>query len=613
MELCDSNSVYLQVTPDRRNGPKIFAVVWHGSSSASKHDLVGSAAIAQNGLDLLFDFLGANVNMEQPGTELTKVPLAIFDQDPDGTLDVSEEMEEIRELFYDLIKNKFPSGVTVEHLEKVYKENYEQNKTGPVLPSDWLDHIRVADEFEVVNRGPIIMVYTRQRNAPSIRIGSEHSLKISKNLMFSENRVLRIRLTDKELAQQMKTVSDLEPLKCPSVQNVVIVHCVNTSNVVVVHLASKQNILSELQGLLQNYYEEKALGELVPEPEVGGVYAIKNEDSLWCRGLLQNVKEDSANCLLVDFGKKLVVKKSDLRRMRADFVLPRKYPICAIDTHVGNDEDYQLCIKSMQGDSNIVQLRFVAFNGVNRMYSVQWIGLPSNKGSTVATNNQVPPTPSISNAQKLSAPEEKVVLSPMDLSEMPKSKFSVHILAVLDAENISFRQCSLDPIPDYISSAVQRDSLGQSSPPSDEDLIGGNFFTVYLNSRWERVLLLGKSSIDENCFRVYAVDLGIFSVAKKHLFRYILLPKGLRKIMMAKCQIHGIKPADGSDVWSRDCQKVLSDVLFDAKNVEVDPIKGWSTYTDATLPSVPFASAVIYADGVNIAEMLVKRGLAALV
>lgn len=85
----------------------------------------------------------------------------------------------------------------------------------------------------------------------------------------------------------MKTVSDLEPLKCPSVQNVVIVHCVNTSNVVVVHLASKQNILSELQGLLQNYYEEKALGELVPEPEVGGVYAIKNEDSLWCRGLLQ--------------------------------------------------------------------------------------------------------------------------------------------------------------------------------------------------------------------------------------------------------------------------------------------------------------------------------------
>lgn len=42
--------------------------------------------------------------------------------------------------------------------------------------------------------------------------------------------------------------------------------------------------------------------------------------------------------------------------MRADFVLPRKYPICAIDTHVGNDEDYQLCIKSMQGDSNIVQV-----------------------------------------------------------------------------------------------------------------------------------------------------------------------------------------------------------------------------------------------------------------
>ena len=41
------------------------------------------------------------------------------------------------------------------------------------------------------------------------------------------------------------------------------------------------------------------------------------------------------------------------------------------------------------------------------------------------------------------APEEKVELIPMDFSEMPRSKFSVHILAVLDAGNISFRPCSL--------------------------------------------------------------------------------------------------------------------------------------------------------------------------
>lgn len=560
--------------------------------------------------------LGANVEMDQPATELTKVPLAIFDQDADGMLDVSEEMEEIRELFYDLIKSKFPTGVTVEHLEKVYKENYEQNKSGPVLPNDWLDHIRVADEFEVVNRGPLVMVYTRQRNAPSIRIGSENSLKISKGLVSPESKVLRIRLTDRELAQQMKTIPELEPLKCPSVQTVVIVQCIDATNVVVVHLASKRNILMEVQKLLQDFYEEKGLGEPVIEPELGGVYAVKSESQLWYRGLLQNLEDEVAHCLLVDFGEKISVKTSDLRRMRADFVFPRKYPIFAIDTHIGNEEDYKLCARAMHFVSNndqTVQLRFVAFNGVNRLYSAQWIGLPTNNGSALVSNNQASSKTIFSAVQKLQTPGEKVILLPMDFAEMPKVKFNVHILAVLDAENISFRQCSLDPIPDYISGAVQRDSLGQSSPPADEDLVNGNFFTVFLNSRWERVLLLGQSNIDENCFRVYAVDLGIFSVAKKHLFRYILLPKSLRKIMMAKCQVHGIKPTDGDDVWSRDCQKALSDVLFDAKSVEIEPVNGWTVYSDTGLPSVPFTSARIFADGANVAEILVERGLAAFV
>lgn len=557
-----------------------------------------------------------NVDMDQSTNELTKVPLTIFDQDPDGTLDVSEEMEEIRELFYDLIKSKFPTGVTVEHLEKVYKENYEQNKSGPTLPFNWLEHIRVADEFEVVNRGPIVMVYTRQRNAPSIQIDSENSLKITKGTVLSERKVLRIRLTDKELAQQMKTIPELEPLKCPSIQPVVIVHCDDATSIVVVHLASKRSIFLELQKSLHSFYEEKNLGEYVLEPVVGGIYAVKNNDQLWYRGFLQALKNDMACCLLVDFGKEIMVPKTNLRRMRADFVFPRKYPILAIETHVGNDEDFKMCTETLRpipDAADIVQLRFVAFNGVNRLYSAQWIGLQKNSGGTPLCNKSLITNTGSVNAQKLQSPAEKVVLLPMDLTEMSKTKFTSHILSVLDAENISFRQCTLDPIPDYISSAVQRDSLSQLLPPSDEDLVEGNFFTVYMNSKWERVLLLGRSHIDDTCYRIYAVDLGIFSVAKKHLFRYILLPKSLHKIMMAKCKVDGIKPVDGSEVWSRDCQKILSDVLFGAKNVEIDPVSGWSAYKDSSVPSVPFTSARIFADGVNIAEMLVERGLAVFV
>lgn len=46
----------------------------------------------------------------------------------DGSdLDVSDEMEEIRELLYELIKTNFPSGVMVEHLAKIYRERFNFN------------------------------------------------------------------------------------------------------------------------------------------------------------------------------------------------------------------------------------------------------------------------------------------------------------------------------------------------------------------------------------------------------------------------------------------------------------------------------------------------------
>ena len=47
-------------------------------------------------------------------------------------VDVSEEMEEIRESLYDLIKNKFPRGVAADHLANIYTEEY-------VDVSNWCD------------------------------------------------------------------------------------------------------------------------------------------------------------------------------------------------------------------------------------------------------------------------------------------------------------------------------------------------------------------------------------------------------------------------------------------------------------------------------------------
>ncbi|VDM85051.1 unnamed protein product [Strongylus vulgaris] len=39
-------------------------------------------------------------------------------------MDVSEEMEEVRELLYEMIKKNFPMGVSSSHLAQKYHEEY---------------------------------------------------------------------------------------------------------------------------------------------------------------------------------------------------------------------------------------------------------------------------------------------------------------------------------------------------------------------------------------------------------------------------------------------------------------------------------------------------------
>lgn len=39
-------------------------------------------------------------------------------------MDVSEEMEEVRELLYEMIKKNFPMGVSSSHLAQKYYEEY---------------------------------------------------------------------------------------------------------------------------------------------------------------------------------------------------------------------------------------------------------------------------------------------------------------------------------------------------------------------------------------------------------------------------------------------------------------------------------------------------------
>lgn len=558
--------------------------------------------------------------MSVPHSDFPNIPRTIFDQDENDVLDMSEEMEEIRELLYELIKSNFAAGVMVDHLAKVYKESYESTGNGPALPNDWLEHIRVADEFEVVNRGPIVMVYTRQRTAAPLKLESPaaNPLKISKGLVPSEKKEpIRIRLTDRELAQQMKPIIAFESIPCPCTLSVVIVACDDATEEISVQLASSRPNFEQMRSLMHTHYENLALGEPVTEPEIGGVYAVKDVDDHWYRAILEDM---SAGMLfsLVDTGKEIAVDPSRMRRLRAEFALPRIYPMYAIAAHtdLGADPAASSCaIRAAFHTQQPIPLRFLGVDNSCGVYSVQCIGcspttdtssnLPLQRSPLNPTFPTVPPLPT-------SVTHDEVILVPMECSEMPKSRFPAHVLAVFDSENISIRQCSLDPIPDYILSAVTKDSLAQPSPPTFSELIAGRFFAAKLqpDSKWERVLLLGPSAVDSDCFRIYAVDIGSYGVVRKHAFRHLKVPGGLRKIMMAKCKIAGIRPSDGSTVWSRESQVALSDILLSAKNVEVEPLEEWSVFPEPNPLPVPFVSARIFTDGKDVSKLLTDQGFA---
>ncbi|KAK6102452.1 Tudor domain family protein [Brugia pahangi] len=539
------------------------------------------------------------------------MPQTIFDKADNTDLDISDEMEEVRELMYELIKTNFSSGVMVEHLAKIYKESYETRGLGPLLPDNWLDHIRVAEEFEVINRGPISMVYTRQRDAPPFIIEPPcNSLNITKGLASPKAKeATRIRLTDRELAQQMKSILSFEPIICPSTVSVIVMKCDEDSDDIYVQLAGTKNNFELLRSAMNSYYEEQSSGDSVIEPEIGGVYAVRESDGHWYRALLK-VPEYFT---LLDSGRIVHVNGATIRRLRAEYALPRIYPIYAFIITLDKkcDNGPSLCILRTACHTQLpLPLRFISAyieNGLikyNVQSSIMWI--KDRKEYEQNVIRVIPASPQY----PVAAGEVELVA--MELSEMPKKRFAAHILTVFDADNINIRQCSFDPIPDYITSAVKRDSLAQPSPPPFSELIPGRFYAAKLrpDSNWERIQLLGPSTVDADCFRVYAVDIGLFGIVRKSNMRHLKTPNGLRKILMAKCKIAGIKPKSGGDVWSRESQAMICNVLTSAEHIEVEPVSDWELFGDPDCIMVPFATVKIFADGKSVDQMIVEQGYA---
>ncbi|KAH7699660.1 tudor domain-containing protein, partial [Aphelenchoides avenae] len=137
-----------------------------------------------------------------------------------------------------------------------------------------------------------------------------------------------------------------------------------------------------------------------------------------------------------------------------------------------------------------------------------------------------------------SIPPPKVELQPWSPSSMPTSTTHVHILSATDPDNISFRLCSWDPMPDYLYTALQRDlNESQSLPLSPSDIAEGLVLAAKISdASWERVKVVRRSK-NPAYWVVYAVDVGFFHLVHESDFRPLTeAVHAFNKVFLAKCK-----------------------------------------------------------------------------
>lgn len=85
----------------------------------------------------------------------------------------------------------------------------------------------------------------------------------------------------------MKSILSFEPIICPSTISVIVLKCDDESTDIHVQLAGTRNNFELLRSAMDSHYEEQSSGEPVTEPEMGGVYAVRESDGHWYRALLK--------------------------------------------------------------------------------------------------------------------------------------------------------------------------------------------------------------------------------------------------------------------------------------------------------------------------------------
>ncbi|KAF1760907.1 hypothetical protein GCK72_009159 [Caenorhabditis remanei] len=230
-----------------------------------------------------------------------------------------------------------------------------------------------------------------------------------------------------------------------------------------------------------------------------------------------------------------------------------------------------------------------------------------------ATSSPVTTVTPSSTASSLTCLFDKpATIQPMTVSQMPMSAFPANAIFAAGPTDISLRQLSLDPMPDYMYAKLKEEcTLPDSQLDTPPEL--GAFYAAFIDERWERVQCIRASKIDKQAYCVYLLDVGAFQYVRKEAMRRLNSTSPFKKMLMFKCKIGGIKPVTGGEVWSRESHEAVRE-FFEAacgEPVVVEPTPpGWSQWKQLNAPAVPTCEARLSCCGRDIGDWLIACGLA---
>ncbi|CAO4371560.1 unnamed protein product [Caenorhabditis nigoni] len=568
------------------------------------------------------------------------VPSTIFDR-IHSDMDVSEEMEEIREVLYEMIKKNFPMGVAATHLAEKYHEEFVSKGLGRELPEDWIQQVTAAEEFEAQTRGPITILFVRLSNTSSFKrppINSVNVRVINTDREPTADELKRIKQRkENEPLEHAKTLSR-QSAALKEGSTVSIVYADSPRRFFIRALADDDQYEKIGTTLAEIYAQETppspldsrvAIYEIVSE----GAYALQDSNGTWFRVIAkQPPQSGQVLCHFVDVG---VCEKFPVAAIR--LLPPAVHPVMSIgamarevrleiseeDSEKFNDKFVDLTFETKEdGVQSPVNLTLSKFDTSTELPIVDLLNSENQSITEIlkkpsgivrlTTPTKSAPVSAAAAASLTCLFDKPATIQPMTVSQMPMSAFPANAIFAAGPTDISLRQLSLDPMPDYMYAKLKEEcALPDSQLENAPEF--GSFYAAFIDERWERVQCIRASKIDKQAYCVYLLDVGAFQYVRKEAMRRLNSTSPFKKMLMFKCKIGGIKPVTGGEVWSRESHEAVRE-FFEAacgEPVVVEPSPpGWSQWKQLNAPGVPTCEARLSCCGRDIGDWLIACGLA---